>query len=339
MIRKFLPILLLILLTACTLNTTPAQETVILEDPARPPPEDQPPILYIGIMVHLEGWGDDKDEAKFEQHARLVREYASLFETYGAVLTWESKEFTDGCIKWGDNVLLEMEERGHGVGVHADIGGQKTYDCSQFAADLAFEKRQLEELGVTVRHVSGNTSHCDWVTATLDAGYLFTTGGVAYSVSSLPEELRPEEYKDCPNPGKCHQVFPTDLADRMHPWRVNSGLDWTTPTPKGELVLIHSSGLLVCMHEDVSTKDSLTECEFNLDDITASIAELEEAISLVEPGKINTYYVAWSLGGPLDQTLLEEWLKAIQPYVISGQVQWASLPDMYDAFFAWEAGR
>ena len=93
------------------------------------------------------------------------------------------------------------------------------------------------------------------------------------------------------------------------------------------------------MHEDASTKDSLTECEFTSEDITASIAELEVALSLVEPGKINTYYVAWSLGGPLDQTLLEEWLKAIQPYVVSGQVQWASLPDMYDAFIAWEAGR
>ena len=75
------------------------------------------------------------------------------------------------------------------------------------------------------------------------------------------------------------------------------------------------------------------------EDITAYIAELEEAISLVDPEKINTYYVSWSLGGPLDKVLLEEWLKAIQPYVISGQVQWASLSDMYDAFIAWEAGR
>ena len=70
---------------------------------------DQSTVLYIGIMVHLEGWEDDQNQDKFEKHVQLVREYASLFETYGAVLTLESKELTDGSIKWGDNVLLEME--------------------------------------------------------------------------------------------------------------------------------------------------------------------------------------------------------------------------------------
>ena len=37
-----------------------------------------------------------------------------------------------------------------------------------------------------------------------------------------------------------------------------------------------------------------------------------------------------------DQVLLEDWLQQIQPYVISGQVEWASLPDMYDVFVVWE---
>lgn len=80
-----------------------------------------PTVLYLGIMVHLEGWSDQFSQVKFERHAQLMREYASLFETYGARLTWESKELTDGVLAWGDNVLLEMEQRGHGVGVHADV--------------------------------------------------------------------------------------------------------------------------------------------------------------------------------------------------------------------------
>ena len=297
---------------------------------------DQPTVLYIGIMVHLEGWEDDQNQDKFERHVQLVREYASLFETYGAVLTLESKELTDGSIKWGDNVLLEMEQRGHGIGVHADIGGQRNYKCNRFALDLRAEKEQLESLGVTVRHVSGNTSHCDWVTATIDAGYSFTTGIVAYSLSSLPEADRPEEFKFCSNPGECHQPYPTELADRMHPWRANSGFDWVMPDPQGELVILPSSGLLVCMHEEASSSESLTSCEFTLEDIEASINQLEEAISLVEEGMINTYYVSWSLGSPLDQALLEEWLQQIQPYVVSGQVEWTTLPDMYDVFVVWE---
>jgi hypothetical protein len=119
----------------------------------------------------------------------VIRAYADLFEAYGAKLTWESREVTDAIVRWGDNVLLEMEQRGHGIGVHADIGGQRDYDCDLFIAALREEREQLESLGVTVRHVSGIVSHCDWVTAAAEAGYGFTTGQVAYAVMSMPDAL------------------------------------------------------------------------------------------------------------------------------------------------------
>ena len=118
--------------------------------------------IYLGIMVHLEGWRDELvNEEMFNHHARLIREYASLFETYGAKLTWESKETTEASIQWGDNVLKEMEERGHGIGVHADLGGQLDYKCGMFERELRIRKETLESLGVTVRHASGVVSHCD----------------------------------------------------------------------------------------------------------------------------------------------------------------------------------
>ena len=283
-------------------------------------PVNQQTILYLGVMIHLEGWHDDKNQNKFEHHARLVREYASLFEAYGAKLTWESKEFTDGCIKWGDNVLLEMQRRGHGVGVHADIGGQQDYDCARFTSDLRIEKRQLESLGVTVLHLSGNTSHCDWVIASAKAGYVFTTGQVAYSVMSMPEEMRPIEFKNCTNPARCHDVFPTKLEDRIHPWRMNSGADWTIPSATGPLVMLAESG-------------SAPE---NLEDVDAFIVELEEALRLAEPEKVNIYYVGKSIGSPFDTEVVEQWLQRVQPYVEAGQVIWATLPEMYEAFIAWE---
>lgn len=290
------------------------------EETSESQPVDQQTVLYLGVMIHLEGWQDDKDQAKFEQHARLVREYASLFETYGARLTWESKEFTDGSIKWGDNVLLEMQERGHGVGVHADIGGQQDYDCSRFTRDLRVEKRQLESLGVTVLHLSGNTSHCDWVNASAEAGYVFTTGQVAYSVMSMPEEMRPTEFKNCPSPVKCHDVYPIELADRIHPWRMNSGADWTSPSYSGPLVMLAESG---------PAPESLA-------DIDKFILDLEEALALAEPGNVNIYYVGKSIGSPFNTEVVEQWLQRVQPYVEAGQVKWATLPEMYDVFIAWE---
>lgn len=317
-------------------NNCPADCSPQVSDAATPASEGETAIqdttLYLGIMVHLEGWDDEGEEAQFRRHAELVREYADLFESYGAVLTLESKELTDGSIRWGDNVLLEMQQRGHGVGVHADIGGQRNYDCRRFADDLRAEKEQLESLGVGVLHVSGTVSHCDWVAASIEAGFEFTTGVVAYGVMSLPEALRPAEFRDCANPAACHQAYPPDLEDRLAPWRAASGADWITPVAEGGLVLIPSGGGLPCMAEERASNGSVTRCEFSEEDIAASVEELEEALSLVEPGRINTYYVSWSLGNPLDPALLAEWLAAIQPYVDSGQVQWVSLVDMYELY-------
>ncbi|MEX2160300.1 MAG: hypothetical protein WD751_00140 [Anaerolineales bacterium] len=287
-------------------------------------------------MVHLEGWDDEGDEAQFRRHAELVREYADLFESYGAVLTWESKEFTDGSIRWADNVLLEMRQRGHGVGVHADIGGQRNYDCRRFADDLRAEKEQLESLGVSVLHVSGTVSHCDWVTASIEAGYEFTTGVVAYGVMSMSEAMRPAEYRDCASPAACHQAYPPDLADRLTPWRAASGEDWISPIADGGLVIIPSGGGLPCMAEERASSGSVTRCEFTEEDIAASVEELEEALSLVQQGRVNTYYVSWSLGNPLSPELVEQWLQGIQPYVDSGQVEWVSLVDMYELYVGGE---
>ncbi len=300
-------------------------------------PEDSSgsPVLYLGMMVHLEGWKDEaQNEERFNQHVSLMREYASLFETYGAKLTWESKEVTEGVIQWGDNVLKEMEERGHGIGVHADTGGQRNYDCSQFNQDLFVKKKQLESLGVTVRHASGVVSHCDWVAAMLDAGYEFTTGMVAYGVMSLPEEMRPQEYRDCPNPSSCHDVYPEALEERIHPWRMNSGLDWIEHDPAGKLVMLPASNGLACFDE--ARNNSGCDQDFSQADIDLFFQELDQAIAIIDPGQVNMYYVGWSLGKALDKDLMEAWLQRIQPYVAAGKVEWKTLPEMYDAYLAWE---
>ena len=312
----------------------PVQESTT----SAPPASGVNPVVYLGIMVHLEGWDDDDDQAKFEKHVSLIREYADLFERYGAKLTLESKEVTEGVIKWGDNVLLEMEGRGHGIGVHADIGGQPTYNCNRFISDLRLERVQLETLGVTVRHVSGNTSHCDWVQATIDAGYQFTTGQVAYSVMSLPIEDRPPEYRDCSSPSKCHDTFPPDLADRLHPWRTSDGADWLTHDSDGELVILCSSQVLRCMEEELQGGVTGIGCTFTVADIDLFQGELDQALELAQPDRVNFYYVGWSLGGALDANLLENWLQRIQPYTERGQVEWVTLPEMYDAYTQWEQG-
>ena len=307
---------------------------------ATPAPATGPAVLQIGIMVHLEGWHDDTDKGRFAEHALLMRDYAALFEKHGAKLTWESKEVTEGIIRWGDNVLLEMQQRGHGVGVHADIGGEKSYDCARFAGDLRAEKVQLESLGVTVRHVSGIVSTCDWVTAAADAGFLFTTGNVAYSVMSMPVEKRPAEYRDCKSPSACHDTFPTELADRINPWRAEDGTNWLTDNRKGHLVILPASGGIALMGEE------------------ASGAAMKGNEAAIRPGGPRRLLLATRRrprarpAGSSQHVLRELELglhagpggagkvaERLESYVKSGRVKWSTLPEMYDSYVAWEKGR
>jgi len=52
---------------------------------------------------------------------------------------------------------------------------------------------------------------------------------------------------------------------------------------------------------------------------------------------INTYYMWWSIGEKiLDKALVEERLRALEPYLASGQVESKILPEMYDAYPQWE---
>jgi hypothetical protein len=295
-----------------------------------------PGLVYLGVMVHLEGWDDDKNQDRFAAHAAQIRSTADLFEKYGAKLTFESKEVTDGIVRWGDNVLLEMEQRGHGIGVHADLGGSLQDNCAELAPGLRAERLQLESLGVRVRHVSGNNSHCDWVAATIEAGYSFTTGIVAYGVMSMPEANRPPEYRNCRTPAACHDVFPPELEDRLHPWRPASGSDWLRHDPNGKLVILASDGGLACAQEETTPQEE-QGCTFDQADIPALTQVLDDALALSSPDQVNILYFAWSMGSPLDPELLEEWLVAVAPYVQAGRVQWKTLPEMLEAYVAWEA--
>ncbi|MCA9772421.1 MAG: hypothetical protein KC466_08430, partial [Myxococcales bacterium] len=268
---------------------------------------EPPAKLKVGLMVHLEG-RSFPTESLFDDYADLLSEYATLFETHGAKLTWESKEPTLASILYDNNVLLALEGRGHGVGVHADLGynGGAPYTQAEFVSDLALRRAQLDLTGVQNRHVSGICSELDWVTAAANAGFEFTTGAVAYCYMSLPYDERPEAYRDCATPATCHQPISDDIAELIHPWRMADGATWTTADPAGPLVLLPSAGGLAC-HEEEHGGTSGSGCEFTTGDIESYTAELEEAIAAVEPGMVNQYYVSWSLGEALDPDLLDQW--------------------------------
>ncbi len=284
-------------------------------------------LLHFTVMVHLEGWDDDTRQAAFEKHAALVRQYADLFEQYGACLTLESKEFTAGCIAWGDNVLKEMEERGHGIGVHADIGGSRKTTQRQLTSGIREMKQELESLGVTVRHVSGVCSDKDWVRACIDAGYEAVTGTVSYALWSLDEKNRPEGFEPYKNPAAGHAPYPWNIAGTVIPWRTSDGANWIVNDPAGELILIPSGISLPFAYEDATGAE---KADLNTADLEVWRETLDEALTYTDSRAVNTYYASWSLGSGVNLNALEAWLQLIDEYVQDGRVVWTTVPEMID---------
>jgi hypothetical protein len=307
---------------------------------AAPPTAEIQTVLNLGIMVHLEGWDDDTDEAKFRHHAALLREYATLFEEYGAKLTLESKEMTEGATRWDDNVLLEMQNRGHGIGVHADVGGSMRDTLSEMRLELTDMKSQLESLGVTVRHVSGINSHCDWVTAAVESGFEFVTGVVSYALLSLPEEERPIVIPYGARPGEFHQAYPFSVEGRLHAWRAENGSNWIDDNPDGNLVIIPSGeGLAYSYEESLGNVELGGAQNFTVEDIYAFEQQLNSILEYIESDESTqpyTYYLSWSFGQAFDRNLMEQWLQMVDQYVVLGKVQWKTIPEMYDDYVRWE---
>ena len=81
------------------------------------------------------------------------------------------------------------------------------------------------------------------------------------------------------------------------------------------------------------------KCFHTLDDNDAFFEYLEQALSLSKPDRVNIYYAWWSLGDPLEETVLEDLFVRLEPYIASGRVQWKTLSEMYDAYVVWEQGR
>ncbi|MCC6622209.1 MAG: hypothetical protein IT385_13175 [Deltaproteobacteria bacterium] len=320
--------------TAVADATTAVEADATTETDTRPPEVVEPleePVIQLVVTVHLEGW-QTSDEAVFERYVALLRERATLFERYGARLTLESKELTPGVLRWGDDVLSELRERGHDVAIHADVGGNPAipYSAEQMASDLVARRGELAELGIEARHVSGVCAPVDWVDAVADAGFEAVTGLVAYCLMSLPEEARPAEYRTCASAAACHAAWPPDLAERLHPYEVRSGADWTTPVDDGRLTVIPISGGIHCLAEEADGDGGAIQCSLDEADADAFDAMMTSAVALAEVGRVNLLGFSWSFGSPFELEQLELFLDAAQAWVERGEARWSTVGEVLD---------
>jgi hypothetical protein len=291
-------------------------------------------VLDLAVMVHLEG-REFPDAEALEDYADMIRGYADIFEAHGALLTLESNAPTVPSITFGNRFLDELEARGHGVGVHADLGGNPPpgYTVELFTADLVERRTQLESLGIDVVHVSGVCSPLDWVAAASTAGFSFVTGGVTYCLMSIPEADRPPGYESCPTPALCHDPWPADVCGRLHPRRMGGGDDWIVEDPGGPLVFLPASAGI---HVLAGAADGESE-EITPEDIAAYAALIEESLGCLDPDRVNQFYVSWSIGRRRDEATIDAWLDVADPYVRDGQARWRTLQQIHEEFVAWEA--
>ncbi|MCE5189763.1 MAG: hypothetical protein LLF75_11385 [Eubacteriales bacterium] len=306
-------------------TAAPTAESILQTEP------DGKGIVQFTVVLHLEGWDDGEKEISFRKHAEQLRAYAALFERYGAKMTLESKEIIDGCINWEDNVLLELSERGHAVGIHADAGGEPGASVRSIAKTLNEMREKLSSLGIETNFASGTASKANWVKACKQGGIDTVSCMVAYGLWSLNPSLRPDGFEPYQNPSDGHAPYPFALEDRVQPWLMADGSNWIVPDPDGTVLLI-PSGLSLNGASEELNGERVHESELTQADIDAWREVLPRVIAASDSKGVNTFYAVWSFGKALDMDLLEEWLRLINEYVQAGSIRWSTIPQMAEFY-------
>jgi hypothetical protein len=183
------------------------------------------------VSIHVEG------TIPYERHRATIDALADEAAAAGIPLSFElSRQFTEGSLAAGDGFVASLAERGHGVGVHADLGFP-AQPPAVFTRRLAEHKALVERaLGAPVTVVSGICSSAPWVESAIAAGFEIVTGTVEYCLMST------DRAPACASPADCHDPLPADPS--TDPWRTSSSADWLTPDPDGAIWIVPSQHVL-----------------------------------------------------------------------------------------------
>ena len=296
-------------------------------------------VLNIGFSIHLEGWMVS-DPAVYDLFTGRVRELAADSAGAGARLTFEAgDDLTRAVLAEDDSLYSDLEDLGHDVEVHADLGfapNLASLSQQDFEADMIAYRQRALDAGASANHVSGVCSHLDWLQATRVAGYTGLGGTVSYCWMAAPEMVRPPQYANCPTPAACHDPWPESFEHRMHPWRVQDIAAWDVHDPKGDLVIVPTATGLTCLEETSGGQGAGGGCVLTQADVDLWTLDLDQAITLASPDQVNAIKGTFSMGPPVDPTLMEGVWSAAAVYVADGRARWATVADIQSEFEAWE---
>jgi hypothetical protein len=238
--------------------------------------------------------------------------------------------FTSVAIESGNTILADLASRGHELALHfhedAHLGkNDETLSVGQWCDVMKQEIALIEQAGgvTDVRYWSGGNLYEDVYEAAACAGL---------DVNS-----------DWKNP----QVQETPLEFvGIHPWRPAGGTDGVTLTA---FTQHDSNGAVVFLPEGQYDKSNFASMRRS-DEAGGDEAYFEylkeslyASLAAAEAGKVNVFHFTVHAGEfrgdpqhPFE--VIEKFLtEVVDPLVASGQVQWATLSEMADAYIAWEA--
>ncbi len=309
---------------------------------AAPPQEAQPAVLYFTIGMHIEpmgetaqgyqsGKGDYHNPQFFERHVQDILTVTRIVEAHGGRMTIQAQSpFTTVAIESGNTVLADLAARGHEIALHfhedAHLGKNPETLSVQQWCDVMKQEIAL------ITQASGVTDIRYW------------SGGNLYpNVYEAAECAGLDVNSDWKNPN----IQQTDLSlVGVNPWRPAGGTDGTDFTlftqhdPNGAIVFLpegqyDKSGFASMRRSDEAGGDE-AYFEYLKQSLYASLAA-------AEAGKVNVFHFTVHAGefrgdpqAPF--AVIEQFLtEVVDPLVASGQVQWATFPEMADAYAAWEA--
>ena len=304
-----------------------------------PPPTtvaspDVGPVL-VGLVIHAEGFRmETTNQDQYRIHRDGLAAVADAAERNGAVLQFDlSPEFIEAHETWGDDFIGRLVAAGHGVGFHADAGGDDP-PLQALVARIEEGVERLRTLGIEEPSVSGICSRTPWVEAAVIAGVGVSSGAVEYCLTAVDEPLLPPGKADvaaCPNPSACHGNVFDDLEERLYPLRAASARRWVRNDPWGPLLILigESASSIDCLSDGATGGSGCRLDRADIDLFLDQIAAYEAARTKEEPA---TLVMSWSIGSLPDAEVADALFRSVAEVIEPGVVEWATVAEMASAF-------
>lgn len=316
-----------------------------------PPSPDaaEPPALgpvQVMLAVHIEGFRDEAMNAdSFGRHVERVEDMRVVLERHGIIANLEVRtdQFLAGVENHGSDILQTWLAAGHGVEVHADLGGNHD-NTMRLTRELGEHLQAMRDYGLEPTSVSGLCSEADWVGAAAHHSVRLVDGLVDYCLKSLPPENLPPEYSwvlDCTNPADCHDgVFGEELERSITPWRPLSADNWLVPGGDASMPILLVDGPwnggLKCIAEPPNTPGS--DCTLDMEDADVFDRGLDEVLAAREPGQFYGFIIGgFSIGAEVDTAGLDTVAAYLATEVQLGNIEFVTARQMVDRYEAWEA--